>query len=132
MTESEIVNAVVEGLRSISQGVEAIAKKLEDSFSDDKPKAKRTRKSKVAPKAKKAQVKKKATAKKAVAKPAAKKKVTAANTVLAVISRSRKGVGVSTISEKTGFDKKKVTNLLYKLKKAGKIKAVSRGLYAKV
>ncbi len=161
MTESEIVKAVVEGLRSISQGVEAIANKLEDSFTEEKPKAKRTRKPKAKP-ARKAKVKKapakkvtgkkakkaatKAVPKKTRAKAApkakktaapktkkapAKKKATALDTVLAVINRSRKGVGVSAISEKTGFNMKQISNNLYKLKKAGKIKSVGRGVYSK-
>ena len=123
-----VVKTVVEGLRSISEGVETIAKKLEDSFTEEQPKKARKTNARPAPKAKA----KKTTAKKTVTKPAAKKKVTAADTVLAVISTSKKGVDVSTISEKTGFDKKKVTNILFRLKKQGTIKTISRGVYARV
>ncbi len=140
MTESEIVKLVVEGLRSISQGVEAIAKKLEKGFPEEKPVAKPKRKVAAKPKAKaapkktraKAAPKAKKTAAPKTKKAPAQKKATALDTVLKVIDRSRKGVSVSTISEKTGFNKKQITNNLYKLKKAGKIKSISRGVYTKV
>jgi DNA-binding Lrp family transcriptional regulator len=36
------------------------------------------------------------------------------------------------ISEKTGFYRKKVHNIVYKLKKEGKIKSIGKGLYLKV
>jgi replication protein A-like len=133
------LKSVVESLNVLSQSVEAIAQKLEKGFLEEKPAPKPKRKVARKPKAKAAPKKTKAVpgankpaAKKTVAKPAAKKKATAADTVLAVIGRSKKGVDVSTISEKTGFDKKKVTNIVFKLKKAGTIKAVSRGVYTKV
>ncbi len=118
-----VVKTVVEGLRSISEGVETIAKKLEDSFTEEKPKAKRTRKPKTAPKAKKTPAKKQAPAKKAK---------TATDTVLAIVRRSKKGVSVSTIAEKTGYNNHKIYNILSTLKKVGKIKGVSRGVYTKV
>ena len=85
--------------------------------------------------AKKAVAKKKAPAKKAVAKkkaPAKKTvKVTAADTVLKIINRSKKGVNTATLMKKTGFDNKKVANIIFKLKKQGKIKNPEKGLYLK-
>jgi len=39
---------------------------------------------------------------------------------------------VDTLAKKTGFDKKKISNILYKLKKAGKVNVISRGVYTKV
>jgi len=79
--------------------------------------------------AKKAPVKKVA-----VKKPAAKKpvKLTAADTVLGVIKRYRKGVGVSTLMEKTGFNKRKIYDNVKVLKKRGKIKSAGIGVYVKV
>ncbi len=131
MTESEIVKAVVEGLRSISQGVEAIAKKLENSFTEEKPKKKSaaTRKAKPKSSGKRTKAKTQRTAiKKIVAK---KRPPTALDSVLTIVNRSKKGVDVETLAKKTGFDKKKISNILYKLKKAGKIKAIGRGVYTK-
>ena len=117
------LKTVVEGMKAMAQGIEALAEKLDTiakSRVDDKVKAKSARKSPSKPK-------------KSVAKKAAPKKaITAAETVLKIISRSKKGVSPATISEKTGFALKKVHNIVYKLKKQGKIRSVGRGLYLKV
>ena len=130
MKEIEVViKTVVEGLRSIAQGVEKIAEKLEESAPNKQPKAKRKIAAKSARKTKaKATTKpKKAGAKKAPAK----KTATAVDTVLAVINKSKKGVDSATLAKKTGFDKKKIANIVFKLRKLGKIKSVSKGLYTK-
>ncbi len=120
------LKAVAEGLRTIAQGMEKIAEKFEDSV----PKGQPARKSKVKS-ARKAQAKpKKATAKKAVK--ADKKHVTAAESVLIIIQKSKKGVNSATLAEKTGFDNKKIANIVFKLRKQGKIKSVDRGVYTKV
>jgi predicted transcriptional regulator of viral defense system len=77
-------------------------------------------------------VAKKRVAKKVVAKKApAKKKAapTATDQVLKIIGRFKKGVGVPAIKEKTGFDDKKVRNIVARAFKQGKIKRVGRGLY---
>jgi len=78
-------------------------------------------------------VRKKAVKKIAVKKPAAKKavKLTAADTMFAVINRSKKGVGVAELMKKTEFDLKKTYNIIYKLKSQGKIKSVEKGVYKK-
>ncbi len=78
-------------------------------------------------------VKKKAVKKVAVKKPAAKKavKLTAADTTFAVIKRSKKGVSVAELMKQTEFDQKKTYNIIYKLKKQGKIKSVEKGVYKK-
>ncbi len=87
---------------------------------------------------KKASVKKsaakKAPAKKAAApkKAAPKKKIrTALDTVLMFIGRTKKGLDTEALMKKTGFDRKKVSNAIYKLKKQGKIMAAERGKYVK-
>ena len=54
---------------------------------------------------------------------------TAADRVLAVIKKSEKGVGVVEIGEETGYDEKKLRNILYRLYKTGKIRRKSRGVY---
>jgi len=61
-------------------------------------------------------------------KPAAK---TAPATVLEIIKRSKKGVDLETLKKKTGFNNKKISNNVYRLKKQGKIKASEKGVYVK-
>jgi hypothetical protein len=71
---------------------------------------------------------------KAGAKAAAKKpaKVTAIDTLFAIIKKSRKGVDAATLRKKTGFDNKKVWNHINILKMKGKIRSVERGVYVKI
>ncbi len=80
----------------------------------------------------KAQVAKKPKAK-AVKKAVAKKvkKATATDTVFAIIKRNRKGIDTATLKKKTGFKVRSVENIIYRLKKEGKIKSAGRGLYVK-
>lgn len=49
--------------------------------------------------------------------------------VLAIINRSKKGVDTATLMKKTGFDQKKVRNMLHRTYKQGKITRVDKGLY---
>ena len=62
-------------------------------------------------------------AKKTVAKESVKKpeQPTAYATFLGFINRSKKGLGVEQLKTKTGFNAKKIANLVYKAKKQGKI-----------
>ena len=80
--------------------------------------------------------------KKAKAKPAKVKAVkkapvkkaapaNAADKVLAIINRSKKGVDTEILMQKTGYERKKIFNLVYKLKKQGKIKSPEKGVYVK-
>ena len=74
-------------------------------------------------------------AKKTVAKKVSKKTATqptAADAVYKVIARYKKGADMAAINQKTGFDNKKIHNLVYKLKKQGKIKSEAKGVYVKV
>ena len=125
------LKAVAEGLRTIAQGVEKIAKKLEESTPKKQAKAKPARKT--APKPKKAAPKKTAAKKPAPKKAPVKKAVkeTAADTVLKIITGSKKGIDSATLVRKTGFDKKKIANITFKLRKQGKIKSVDKGVYTK-
>ncbi len=76
----------------------------------------------------KAKTTKKAPAKKA---PAKKKTAqpTATDQVLNIIKRSKKGVNTATLMKKTGFNQKKVTNILQRTYKQGKIMRVRKGVY---
>ncbi len=72
--------------------------------------------------------------KKAPKAPVAKKavKVTATDEILKIINRSKKGVNIHTLMKKTGFNQKKVTNILQRTFKAGKIKRADKGIYVDV
>ena len=127
------IKTVVEGLRSIAKNVEKIAEKLERNAPQKKQtkvRPIRSTKAKPAPTAKAVAKPKKAPAKKAPVKKTAKK-TTAANTVLAIINRSKKGVDSTTLVKKTGYDNKKIANIVFKLRKQGKIKSFIRGVYTK-
>ncbi len=115
-------------LRAVQRDIKALEKKLEQLIQAfDKEK-----KVKAKPAAKKATtrvVKKgRAPSKKAAAKPK-RAKLTATDKVLGIIRRSKKGVNVSTIKTRTGFDDKKVRNIIFRTSKEGKIKKVGRGIY---
>jgi len=66
-------------------------------------------------------------ARKAPAKKA--KKVTDTDKVLNIIKRSKKGVGVAALTKKTGFDEKKVRNIVTRAFSQKKIKRAGRGIY---
>jgi hypothetical protein len=54
---------------------------------------------------------------------------TATDQVLNIIKRSKKGANAATLMTKTGFDLKKVRNILARTYKMGKIKRVEKGIY---
>ncbi len=57
------------------------------------------------------------------------KRVTASSVVLGVIKNSRNGADFTKIQGKTGFEDKKLRNIIFRLKKIGRIKPVRRGIY---
>jgi len=71
----------------------------------------------------------KAIRKKAPAKGAKK---TDTDKLLAIINRSKKGVDTDTLMKKTGFNQKKVRNMLNRTYKQGKITRVGKGIYVGV
>ena len=87
--------------------------------------------------AKRATVKKAAAKKTAVAKTSAKKastgkkagQTTATDQILKIIKRAKSGVDVPTLKKKTGFDDKKVRNIVFRAAKEGRIKKSGRGVY---
>jgi hypothetical protein len=56
-------------------------------------------------------------------------KSTDTDKVLNIIKRSKKGVTPQTLMKKTGFDDKKIANMVFRATKMGKIKSVSKGVY---
>jgi len=59
------------------------------------------------------------------------KEMTAGDTVLNIIEKSREGVDVAALQKETGFTTKKIHNVVYKLKKQGKIISERKGFYKK-
>lgn len=108
------LKAVNKELKALSKNTETLLKAVDKL---EKPKAK--------------SIKAKAVKKTPVKKPVPKKAATAADTVLAIINRYKKGVGTKSIIEKTGYNQKKISNLVFMLKKQGKIKSVAKGVYLK-
>ena len=64
--------------------------------------------------------------------PAKVAKKTDTDKVLEIIHRSKKGVDTATLMKKTGFDQKKVRNMLNRTYKQGKITRVEKGIYVGV
>ncbi len=106
------LKAIAKDLKKLTQKTEKMVnrlKKLEKAQAPKKPKAKAV--------------------KKAVAKKPAR--VSSRDTVLAIIKRSKKGVDTPALKKKTGFEGRKIGDIIYRLKKQGKIKRNLKGLYVK-
>ena len=58
-----------------------------------------------------------------------KKPVTATDMVLDVIGKSETGASFAEIKEETGFQEKKLRNIVFRMNKLGKIERVERGVY---
>ena len=58
--------------------------------------------------------------------------VTAADKVLTVVKTFKDGASFADIKRRTGFDDKKLRNIIFRLNKTGKIKRKSRGVYIAV
>ncbi len=61
--------------------------------------------------------------------PSGKYPMSASDTVYEIIKRFKKGVGFADIQIRTGFNDKKLRNIIYRLGKLGKITRRSRGIY---
>jgi predicted Rossmann fold nucleotide-binding protein DprA/Smf involved in DNA uptake len=106
-------------LKAISKSLAALSQKVE-KLSQQATKAQPAPKAAPAPKA---------PAKKTKAAAAGGK--TVLDTVYDVIKRTKKGVTVAQLKEKTNLDARQLSNALYKLSKKGQVYTKSRGLYVK-
>jgi predicted Rossmann fold nucleotide-binding protein DprA/Smf involved in DNA uptake len=66
------------------------------------------------------------------APPRAAKRKSASAIVLEIIANHPKGTNFKTIKAATGFDDKKLRNIIFRLDKIGKIQRVNRGIYKKI
>jgi predicted Rossmann fold nucleotide-binding protein DprA/Smf involved in DNA uptake len=118
---------IAQDLKTLNKNIQALGKTLDRLLKavekDEKLKAKPTKRipARKAP-ARKAPAKK-APAKKKTAQP------TATDKILKIIKASKKGVDAPTLIKKTGFDQKKVRNILFRTYKQGKIKRLDKGIY---
>ncbi|OQX03320.1 MAG: hypothetical protein BWK80_55935 [Desulfobacteraceae bacterium IS3] len=64
-------------------------------------------------------------------KPIKLQEISAAYIVYEIIGKSRKGIDLKAIAEKTGFDEKKIYQIVYRLKKQGRIIDAVKGIYRK-
>jgi putative endonuclease len=115
--ENKMTKKLKKDLQTVSKALYSLAEKVEKIQKEVTKKMQSTKKPKVKS-VKKAPVKKTGTA-------------TAVNTVLSIINGSKKGVSTETLMKKTGYNQKKIANLIYKLKKQGKIKSAEKGVYVK-
>ena len=110
-------------LKALQKEIKALEKKMDTLIAA----AEKSEKPKVAKKVKAKSTTitpaKKASLKKKTAQP------TATDQVLKIINRSKKGVNIKNLMEKTSFNQKKVTNILQRTFKQGKIKRVGKGIY---
>jgi len=135
--ENKMTKELKKDLQAMSKALDELVQKVEKMQQQIDKKTQPTKKPKA--QAAKAKAVKKAPKKKVAAKKAAPKKATskevapatASDTVFAIIKRSKKVVGTAALMEKTGYNQKKIYNLVYKLRKQGKIKSVGNGVYLK-
>ena len=130
-----VLKMVSDGLKTLAQGVEAIAEKVDEAAKGKSTGQAKSKKQAAPVKKAKTASQKATTAKKPAAKVDRKKAgkpVTAVDTVLNMIIRSKNGINTAAIMTKTGYDQKKISNIVYKLKKQGKIKAIQKGVYVKL
>jgi predicted HTH transcriptional regulator len=128
------VQAVLKGLKALTQKAEKLGKKLDKI---EKTTAQKATKPKVArkPRAKAKAIEAKPKRAKAAAKmvqPRAKRSAkSAADTVYDIVSGAKNGVTTAQIKEKTGFNNQKIRDNIYKLRKRGIIKSEQKGTYIK-
>ncbi len=121
MTVKKELTALQKDITTISKKLEKLINAVEKSETKPIKASKvKTVKAKPAKKAPKAPAKKKAV------------KVTATDQVLKIINKLKKGADTATLMKKTGFNQKKVTNILQRTFNHGKIKRADKGIYVGV
>ena len=130
----KILKTVSDGLKLASQGILSLAEKVNEAAkamgTNEKTAVKRTDAA-GKPKTKSKTSKKGKTVVKTIRtkKTAGVQSKTAIDTVFDIIEKSGTPVGTAALREKTGFESKKIANVLFKLKKQGKIKSAGKGVY---
>jgi hypothetical protein len=127
MTVKQDLKKLQTQYKAMGKSLEKLAISLEEAEAEKaipkKVTAKETQIAKAKPKAK--------TAKK-VPEKKKRRKMTATDMVLGVVSGRKEGVNIHTLIIKTRFSEQKIQNILYKAKKKGKVKRIGKGVYAPV
>ncbi len=124
---NEFYKAIADGLGAMAEGLQNLAKRVDDLTKEKT--LKKAGKTKTATR-KKATVSSPRSTNKV--KPQSSKSLPATDQVLAVIKGSGDGVDNAKISKETGLNQTQVSSALLRLKKAGKIKSVKRGVHSAV
>ena len=107
------IQAVNKGLKALINKTDNLIKAIDKIEKTQAVKTKAGRKAVI----KKAPVKKEAV------------KLTATDTIIKIIKRSKKGVDIPTLIRKSGYDEKKVRNIVFRTYKQGRIKRTGKGMY---
>jgi putative endonuclease len=119
---------IKQDLQTLNKDIQALGKTIDKLIAA----AEKGETTKVAKKTTAKPIKAKTTKRFPAQKAPAKKKTaqpTATDQVLGIINRSKNGVNIKTLMGKTSFNQKKVTNILQRTYKMGKIKRVEKGVY---
>ena len=129
LTRKENVMAILKkDLQALNKDIQALGKTIDKLIAAvEKVETTKVAK-KTTAKPIKAKPVKKAPAEKAPAKKRSSK-LTATDQVLKIIVDRKRGVNAATLMEKTGFNLKKVRNIIQRTYKMGKIKRVGKGVY---
>jgi len=109
---------IAQDLKALNKNIQALGKSLDSLLKAVEKDAKAKPTQKV--------LAKKAPAKKKAVQP------TATDKILKIIKGSKTGVDAPTLVKKTGFNQKKVRNILFRTYKQGKIKRLDKGIYTGV
>ena len=128
MKEIEVIlRTVADGLKTMAQGIGSLAEKLDTiakAQAEEKPSTAVKKRPPKPSQEKPPSSKTRQTASRSTPLPVTEQ-------VLDLISKSEEGVNTDTIMEKTGYDRKKVHNIIYKLKRQGRIENSAKGVYRK-
>ena len=123
------LNAISKNLKALTKRSEKLVKAL-DKLEKAQAKAGKTKKRAVKrgrPTTRRAAAKK--PAKRKVSAKKGRRSISATETVLKIVNRSRKGVDTATLQNKTGYNTRKIWDIVHRAYKEGKIKKVGRGTY---
>jgi hypothetical protein len=123
LTKEESQMTIKKDLQNLNKEIKALGTRMEKLIKDFDRGQKMGAAKKAPAKTTKRIVTKKVPAKKRLAR------LTATDRVLKVINRSKKGVDAATLMKKTGFDDKKIRNILQRTFNEGRIKRAGRGIY---
>ncbi len=132
--ENKMPKNLLKDLRTVNKDLKTLSKKVDNMIVAagklEKPKVKAAK----AKPAKKTVAKAKPLKKVAAKKPGAKKtkKLSAADTILSIIKRHRKGIEIDVLKQKAGLPNQIIYNTVSRLRKQVKIKSERKGFYEKV